>query len=84
MELDFSNLIEQAGAVRLVNRRTHWADWERYSSRQDAKMNLGGIVGEAEYEGNWQEFWPMLKLAEQIHVGKGAVFGLGKIEVGKV
>lgn len=82
LDLDFRGLIEKAQRVSLVSHQTRWEGWERYSSRQDARMNLGGIVGEAVYEGDWQEFWPMLKMAEQVHVGKGAVFGLGKIEVG--
>ncbi|MHB8170817.1 MAG: CRISPR system precrRNA processing endoribonuclease RAMP protein Cas6 [Thermincolia bacterium] len=81
LDLDFRGLIEKAREVTLINRQTRWEDWERYSSRQNARMNLGGIVGEAVYRGNWQEFWPLLKLAEQIHVGKGTVFGLGKVEM---
>lgn len=81
LQLDFAGLIDKAREISLVSNRTRWEDWERYSSRQDARMNLGGIVGEATYQGNWQEFWPMLKLAEQLHLGKGAVFGLGKVEV---
>ena len=79
LQLDFQGLIQKAREVRLVSHQTRWEGWERYSSRQDARMNLGGIVGEAIYEGNWIEFWPLLKLAEQVHVGKGAVFGLGKV-----
>lgn len=82
LDVDFRGLIEKAQKVALVDQQIRWEDWERYSSRQDARMNMGGIVGQAVYEGDWQEFWPMLKLAEQVHVGKGAVFGLGKVEVG--
>lgn len=79
--LDFTGLIERAAAVRLVQDRTRWVDWERYSSRQDSKMNLGGIVGRVAYEGELDEFLPLLRLGELVHVGKGAVFGMGKIVI---
>lgn len=75
---DFPGIINRSGEVRLVADRTRWLDWERYSSRQDAKMKLGGMVGEAVYEGPVSGFWPLLKLGELLHVGKGGVFGLGK------
>ncbi len=80
-ELDFNDLIERAAAVRLVQDNTRWVDWERYSSRQDSKMNMGGVVGRVEYEGNLGEFMPLLRLGELVHVGKGAVFGMGKYVV---
>lgn len=80
LQLDFRELIQKAQEkVFLVKNETHWEDWERYSSRQDTKMNLGGIVGEAVYQGDWSEFWPLLKIAEEVHIGKGTVFGMGKI-----
>ncbi|OPX88851.1 MAG: hypothetical protein A4E52_01161 [Pelotomaculum sp. PtaB.Bin013] len=41
-------------------------------------MNLGGVVGRVEYEGDLGEFMPLLRLGELVHVGKGAVFGMGK------
>jgi hypothetical protein len=41
-------------------------------------MKLGGFVGEVEYRGELREFVPLLKLGEQIHLGKGTGFGLGK------
>jgi len=81
LELDFAGLIERAAEVRLVKTDTRWMDWERYSSRQDSKMNLGGVVGRVEYEGDLGEFVPLLKLGELVHVGKGAVFGMGKYEI---
>lgn len=78
LDLDFIGLIERAAGVRLVQDDTKWVNWERYSSRQDSKMNLGGVVGRVEYEGELGEFMPLLRLGELVHVGKGAVFGMGK------
>lgn len=84
LDLDFRGLIERAAGVRLVADRTGWVDWERYSSRQDERMKLGGLVGEAVYEAPaaaWSEFLPLLALAEFTHIGKNVTFGLGGVRV---
>lgn len=73
------DLVEKAKAVRLVENKTFWADWERYSHRKQRRMKLGGIVGTAVYEGEFSDFMPLVILGEWVHVGKGTSFGLGKI-----
>lgn len=80
-EADFPAIIAAAEAVKISGNHTRWFDWERYSSRQDRKVPLGGLVGEAFYEGPLSAFWPLLRLGELLHVGKGTVFGQGKIAV---
>ena len=59
-------------------------DITRYSNRQKTKMQIGGIVGEIEYEDVDRESFKLLKLAKIIGVGKQTVFGLGKIEVQEI
>ncbi|MHB1420051.1 MAG: CRISPR system precrRNA processing endoribonuclease RAMP protein Cas6 [Bacillota bacterium] len=81
MEADFPSIIEKAQKVSIVHSDTHWVDWERYSSRQDSRMNLGGVVGDVTYEGDLAEFLPLLLLGQWTHVGKAVTFGMGKIEV---
>jgi hypothetical protein len=81
LEFDFRGALERAEAVRLVRNETVWADWERYSSRQDRRMRLGGLVGRAEYRGSWREFGEVLRWGEILHVGKGCTFGLGKYNI---
>lgn len=78
LDLEFTGLIDRAAEVRIIEDSTRWVDWERYSSRQDSKMNLGGLVGRVTYQGPVAVFMPLLKLGELVHVGKGAVFGMGK------
>jgi len=82
LDCDFNALISRAEAVALTDNQTRWADWERYSSRQDTRMHLGGLVGEAVYNGPWREFGELLGWGEVLHVGKGATFGLGRYEIG--
>ncbi len=42
---------------------------------------MGGFVGEVTYEGNLQEFLPLLILGRYTHVGKYAVWGNGRYEI---
>lgn len=75
---DFGALIRRAMDVQLVRDECRWVDWQRYSARQDSKINLGGVVGLAEYSGELGEFLPLLLLGQHIHVGKACVFGMGQ------
>ena len=77
----FKDLIEQATKVKTINRTLYWDDWERYSNRQETRMNMGGFIGEAVYEGDFEPFWPYIRLGEYVHVGKGSGFGLGRYGV---
>ena len=81
MEVDFRGLIEQAASIRLVQDDTKWTRWQRYSSRQDRRMEWEGIIGRAIYEGEFAPFWKFLKFGELVHVGHGATFGLGKYTI---
>lgn len=80
-ETDYRGIIEAAQGVRLAEVRTGWVDWERYSRRQQQRMNLGGLVGKATYEGELDPFLPLLVLGELVHVGKACVFGNGWYEM---
>jgi CRISPR-associated endoribonuclease Cas6 len=75
---DFRGIIEKAKEVTVKKRHLKWYEWERYSARQDTRMNMGGFVGEITFEGNIEPFMPLIKAGEVLHVGKGTGFGLGK------
>jgi hypothetical protein len=77
LEADFRDLIERAGAVRLVRDETRWTTWARYSGRQARRMEWAGLAGTATYAGDFAPFWPYLVFGQWAHVGKGATFGLG-------
>jgi hypothetical protein len=81
LPLDFKGLIERASNIKVKDRATQWYDWERYSSRQNTRMKLGGFIGKAGFEGDMKEFMPFIKLGEILHVGKGTGFGLGRYGV---
>lgn len=71
-------IIAIAETVNIEKDDSRWWDWERYSTRQGARMKMGGFVGEVKYEGNIGPFLPILKAGEIFHAGKGTSFGLGK------
>jgi CRISPR-associated endoribonuclease Cas6 len=79
--IDFKALIQKAKEMKIAKNNLRWYEWERYSSKQDTKMNMGGFVGEITYQGDFTEFLPWLKAGELVHVGKGTSFGLGKYEI---
>lgn len=81
LDLDFRAEKQAALAVRTVEQQLVWRDWERYSARQDTRMALGGLVGEAVYQGELGRFLPYLRLGELVHVGNGTAFGLGAFRI---
>jgi hypothetical protein len=80
-DLDYKGLVRRAQAVETVDSTLGWLDWERYSNRQEAKMLMGGMLGSVTYSGNLKEFIPLLRVCEEVHLGKQTTFGLGKIEI---
>jgi CRISPR-associated endoribonuclease Cas6 len=81
LEADFRAMIDRAASIRLLQDDTRWTRWQRYSSRQDRRMEWEGIVGRATYEGDFASFRKFLNFGQFVHVGHGATFGLGKYRI---
>jgi hypothetical protein len=81
LEVDFRGLIDRAVEAQIVRNDTHWEDWQRFSGRQKQNIKMGGLMGKVTYQGDLQEYLPLLALGELIHVGKGTVFGNGQYEI---
>jgi hypothetical protein len=78
-EIDFRGWIERAKEIRIADAATTWADWSRYSGRQDRRIKMGGLVGPVAYEGDLAPYRALLALGSLIHVGKGTVMGNGRM-----
>jgi len=78
-DLDYTEIIQKAKSVKMSNNNLKWYDWNRYSARQDRKMNMGGLVGSVVYEGSIEQFIPFIDFCSKVHIGKQTTFGLGKI-----
>jgi CRISPR-associated endoribonuclease Cas6 len=83
LSLTYKEMIDEAQRIKTLKVRVDWIDWERYSGRQEQRMKLGGFVGRVTYRGDISKFLPFLKIGEYTHLGKAAVFGLGKYEMEK-
>jgi hypothetical protein len=79
--LDYRGLVERARKVTISRSSLRWFDWKRYSNRQDQSMLMGGLIGNIRYSGTLDEFLPLLRFCEKVHLGKQTSFGLGKITV---
>jgi CRISPR-associated endoribonuclease Cas6 len=51
---------------------------EHYSTRQQKRLDVSGMVGESVFRGLDQFSWSLLVLGERLHVGKNTTSGLGK------
>jgi hypothetical protein len=78
---DFKSLVTRAWEVKKVADETTWVSFRRYSSFKKKSEALEGVVGGAVYEGSYQEFLPLLYMGQLTHVGKRAVFGLGRCRI---
>jgi hypothetical protein len=81
LEIDHRAIGERAAAVRLVRCDLRDVEITRRSSRTNQEHPLGGFVGEAEYEGDLDEFLPFLEVARYTGVGRQTVWGKGEIHV---
>ncbi len=74
---DFASLLAASANIQ-DSKHLVWLDWTRFSSRQQQRMALGGVVGDWTISGPLTPFIPFLQLGEWLHVGKEAAFGLGR------
>ena len=84
---DNNPALQAASACQLDTRKLEWHDMQRYSSTQNQHLPLSGFVGSASLTGPAQALHtlqPLLKLAEQLHVGKETVMGLGRYQLGEL
>lgn len=68
-------------SIKIKNNYVQWVDWQRYSSRLQREIQLGGLVGSFQIEGELSTFLPFLLCGSYAHIGKQTVFGLGKFTV---
>lgn len=80
LNIDFELLKNQLLNVQ-DHKQLRWQDWTRYSSRQDQKMKLGGVVGTWTFQYLSEELATLLYLGQWLHCGKNATFGLGKYRI---
>jgi len=80
-DIDYPALLRQAEQICCETAELRFHDWFRWSNRQQRKIPMGGAVGRIVWSGELAPFLPYIRLGEWLHVGKGAVMGMGHYTV---
>jgi hypothetical protein len=75
---DFKALVERAEEIETLRDETTWVSFRRYSSFKKKVEPLEGVVGSVGYVGPIEEFLTLICMGQLTHIGKRAVFGLGR------
>lgn len=80
LQADFKALSAQASDVSMSEVNLYTYHWERYSNRQQTKIQMDGLLGSFEIPAGeaLAAFWPWLWLGQWLHAGKGVVMGMGE------
>lgn len=81
IDWEFHQLLVAADDIEISENRLQWSDWQRHSNRQNTDMKMGGFIGDLMLNGELRAFLPLVRACEVLHIGKGTVFGNGKIGV---
>ncbi|MCB1158161.1 MAG: CRISPR system precrRNA processing endoribonuclease RAMP protein Cas6 [Leptospiraceae bacterium] len=67
--------------VQITVNDCSYKKWNRYSNRQERKVQQSGILGTYTLKNISPRTFQILKAMEILHIGKNTSFGLGKIEI---
>ena len=71
-----------ADRAALLEPRLKFQDLSGWSAKQQKEKPMGGILGSFILDmRELAPFWPYLWLGQWVHVGKGAVMGLGALRI---
>lgn len=77
--IDLGVVFAELEAARLVESSLRWHEVSRFSGRQQERMQLGGIVGHVVMDLPKGRASEILRLAQEVHVGKATSFGFGRV-----
>jgi len=78
---NFAALTRIARQVRIANLKLEPIYWERFSTRQQQRVPIAGVIGQATYIGPVNMFQNLIQAGEIIRCGRSTTFGQGKISV---
>jgi hypothetical protein len=80
--IDYKTSLAMAEQVQTQREVLKPVNWKRYSSRQNKRISVDGVIGEMEFDlTNFESLWPMLWLGQFTHVGKATSMGLGEYKI---
>jgi len=78
-EINYQEIVARAEEIKIAESNLNWQEITRYSSRQESKMLIGGLMGNITYQGKLAEYIKLIDFCRHTHLGKQTSFGLGKI-----
>lgn len=72
-----SHDLELARIVQTMEDQTYWHSCSRYSSREDKKQSLSGLMGRVHYTDVPVSLIPLLHFGVLAHIGNGTSMGMG-------
>jgi len=81
--IDYKQIKKNLENVVIIENKTNWLDWQRYSTRQEEYMQFGGIIGEIKFnlkDFDISQYINILKFCEIVNIGKNYTFGNGRIK----
>jgi len=78
---DFTTYFTDEKEIKISRNKLYFYQWERYSSRQDAKIQLSGFKGKVALKGNLEKIYPLLQVGQHLNIGKNTFFGLGRYKI---
>ncbi|MEE4355058.1 MAG: CRISPR system precrRNA processing endoribonuclease RAMP protein Cas6 [Desulfococcaceae bacterium] len=76
---DSKEIFDKTGQVAVKENHLKWERRRRFSPRQGQDVYLNGFTGTISFSGEMQYFYPLLKAAEIVHIGKGTSSGCGRV-----
>jgi CRISPR-associated endoribonuclease Cas6 len=82
LDYNHQTLLSRAREVEMRASHLWQCQLDRFSNRQQAKLELDGLMGEIVYAGpSLRELLPLVVAGEFLHVGSGTAFGLGHYRI---
>jgi hypothetical protein len=78
---NFKEISMLARQVKLKKINLEPVYWQRFSTRQQQRIPIAGVIGQASYVGPVKPFAQLLKAGEIIRCGRSTSFGQGRISV---
>lgn len=80
-EEEIARLMNFSQNIAVVREELRLEELKRYSNRQEKTIDLSGLMGSIEFEGELTKFVPWLYAIQILHIGRNTTFGMGNITV---
>lgn len=80
----FSEISELASKVKISGMNIETVCWERYSTRQEQRIPVSGVIGTVNYIGPVAGFEELLNAGEILRCGRSITLGQGRINVAQI